>query len=83
MILFFVFCLIQISQIDHDEEIEREKERLREEFERQVSEVRRQFENERLTKEEIQKRYDDLKLQYDCEVDALDANKTENTSNSD
>lgn len=64
------------GQTNHDDEIEREKERLREEFEREMSEIRRQWENERLTKEELQKKYDDLKLQYDCEVDALNANKS-------
>ena len=54
------------GQSNHDEEIEREKERLREEFEREISEIRRQCDAERLTKEDVQKKYEDLKLQYDC-----------------
>lgn len=66
-----------IDRINHDDEIEREKERLREEYEREVSEIRKQFENERLTKEEIQKKYEDLKLQYDCEVETLNSNKSD------
>jgi hypothetical protein len=65
-----------VNQIDRDDELEKEKERLREEFERQVSEIRRQCENERLTKEEIQKKYDDLKVQYDTELDALNTQQT-------
>ncbi|CAF0963143.1 unnamed protein product [Rotaria sordida] len=51
------------------------KERLRVEFEREASELRRQCKDERLTKEELQRRYDDLKGQYDNEIDALNYNK--------
>jgi len=65
-----------VNKIDRDDELEKEKERLREEFERQVSEIRRQCENERLTKEEIQRKYDDLKVQYDTELDALNGQET-------
>ena len=52
--------------------IEKEKERLRAEFERQAFELRQQCESERLTKEELQRKYDDLKGQYETEIDALD-----------
>ena len=64
-----------IPQVDRTEEIENEKERLRLEFEREVSEIRRQCEAERLTKEDIQRKYDDLKVQYDTELDALNTNQ--------
>ncbi|CAF4383162.1 unnamed protein product, partial [Rotaria sordida] len=52
-----------------------EKERLRVEFEREASELRRQCKEERLTKEELQRKYNDLKGQYDNEIDALNYNK--------
>ncbi|CAF3684652.1 unnamed protein product [Rotaria sp. Silwood1] len=61
--------------INHEEDIEKERERLRAEFEREVSEIRRQYEAERLTKEDIQRKYEDLKLQYDSELDALNASR--------
>ncbi|CAF3279197.1 unnamed protein product [Rotaria socialis] len=59
------------SKFDHEEEIEREKERLRAEFEREASELRRQCQEERLTKEELQRKYDGLKGDYDTQIDAL------------
>ena len=68
MIRIFSF---EVSQVDYDEEIEREKERLRAEFEREASELRRQCQAERLTKEELQRKYETLKGQYDNEIDAL------------
>lgn len=40
-----------------------------------MSEIRRQCEAERMTKEEIQKKYDDLKVQYDTELETLTANQ--------
>jgi len=40
-----------------------------------VSEIRRQFEAERGTKEELQRKYDELRVQYDAELDNLNANK--------
>ncbi|CAF4599340.1 unnamed protein product, partial [Rotaria sp. Silwood2] len=55
--------------------IERERERLRAEYEREVSEIRRQYEVERVTKEDLQRKYDDLRLQYDGELDALNATR--------
>ncbi|CAF0925805.1 unnamed protein product [Rotaria sordida] len=64
-----------IIKVDYDEEIEKEKERLRVEFEREASELRRQCKEERLTKEELQRKYNDLKGQYDNEIDALNYNK--------
>ncbi|CAF1072642.1 unnamed protein product [Adineta ricciae] len=64
------------SQFDRDDEIEREKERLRAEFEREVSEVRRQCDSERLTKEELQRQYNNLKKQYDNDLDALSNKQT-------
>ncbi|CAF3719787.1 unnamed protein product [Rotaria sp. Silwood1] len=45
------------------------------EFERETSELRRQCKEERLTKEELQRKYNDLKGQYDNEIDALTYNK--------
>ncbi len=60
-----------MSQIDYDEE----KERLRAEFEREASELRRQCETERLTKQELQRKYNELKEQYDGEIDVLNQNK--------
>ncbi|CAF1331130.1 unnamed protein product [Adineta ricciae] len=59
------------SQIKYDEEIEKEKERLRTEFEREAAELRRQCEEERLTNQELQHRYNDLKEQYDGDINAL------------
>ncbi|CAF1241838.1 unnamed protein product [Rotaria magnacalcarata] len=59
------------SKFDHEEEIEREKERLRAEFEREASELRRQCQEERVTKEELQRKYNDLKGDYDTQIDAL------------
>lgn len=76
------FLLLEVSQVDYDEEIEREKERLRAEFEREASELRRQCQTERLTKEELQRQYEELKGQYDHEIDALNPSKMKNKSSS-
>ncbi len=65
----------QIPPVDREEEIEKERERLRAQYDREVSEIRRQCEAERLTKEEIQRKYDGLKAQYDTELDALNTNQ--------
>ncbi|CAF4248994.1 unnamed protein product [Rotaria socialis] len=68
--------------VNFEEDIERERERLRAEYEREVSEIRRQYEAERLSKEDLQRKYEDLKSQYDTELDALtvDQPKDENVS---
>jgi hypothetical protein len=39
--------------------------------------LRRQCEAERLTKEELQRKYENLKGQYDTEIDALNPNRTQ------
>lgn len=67
-------CLFEVSQVEYDEEIEKEKERLRLQFERETSELRRQCQAERLTKEELQKKYDVLQEQYQTGVNGLTAN---------
>ncbi|UJR31560.1 hypothetical protein I4U23_019047 [Adineta vaga] len=59
-------------QVNYDEEIEREKERLRMEFECEAGELRRQCEDERLTNHELQQKYNDLKEQYDGDINALE-----------
>lgn len=68
------------SQFDYDEEIEKEKERLRVEFERETSALRRQCQNERLTKEELQRKYEDLQGQYDSQIDTLTRTKSKKKS---
>jgi hypothetical protein len=70
-----------VSQVDYDEEIEKEKERLRAEFEREASELRRQCQTERLTKEELERKYEALKGQYNIEIDALNPNKIKKKDN--
>ena len=67
--------------MDYDGEIEREKERLRAEFEREASELRRQCQRERVTKEELQRKYETLKGQYDIEIDALSSNNQNKKKN--
>ena len=69
----FCFFFFKGSQVDYDEEIEKEKERLRVEFEREASELRQQCQAERLTKEELQKKYDSLQEQYQTGVNGLTA----------
>jgi len=70
------------SQFDYDEEIEKEKERLRVEFERETSALRRQCQSERLTKEELQRKYEDLQGQYDSQLDTLTRTKSKKKSSS-
>ncbi len=72
--------LFQVPQIDREDDIEQERERLRAEFEREVSEIRRQCEAERLTKEEIQRQYDILKVQYDNDLETLNTNHNQGKS---
>jgi hypothetical protein len=72
-----VIDLFQVPQVDREDEIEKERERLRAEFEREVSEIRRQCDAERMTKEELQRKYDELKGQYDSELNALETNQNE------
>ncbi len=72
--------LFQVPQIDREDDIEQERERLRAEFEREVSEIRRQCEAERLTKEEIQRQYDILKVQYDNDLETLNTNHNKGKS---
>lgn len=67
--------------MDYDEEIEKEKERLRLQFERETSELRQQCQAERLTKEELQKKYDMLQGQYQSEVNGLTANSRSKKTN--
>jgi hypothetical protein len=59
----------------HTDEIEREKQRLRNDFERESLNIRQQYEAERLTKDDLQKKYDDLKSQYDEQVNLLAGRK--------
>ncbi|CAF0982889.1 unnamed protein product [Adineta steineri] len=70
------------SPVDVDDDLERERERLRAEFEREVSEVRRQCNEERLTKEELQRKYNDLKVQYDHDLESLNYNPNPQSSSS-
>lgn len=65
----------------YDEEIEKEKERLRVEFEREAFELREKFQAERLTKEELQKKYDTLHEQYEAGVSGLTAKTRTKKSN--
>lgn len=73
----------EVSQADYDEEIEKEKERLRAEFEREASELRQQCQAERLTKEELQRKYEVLQGQYDTGIDALNRTKKKSGSTMD
>lgn len=75
------FLFFEGSQVDYDEEIEKEKERLRVEFEREASELRQQCQAERLTKEELQKKYDNLQEQYQTGVNGLTAKNRSKKSN--
>lgn len=45
-----------------------------------MSEIRQQCEAERMTKEEIQRKYDDLRNQYDTELENLTATQTKDSS---
>ena len=68
---FFLQAPIQQFDIDKEDEIESERQRLREQFEREVSELRRQCDVERLSKEELEKQYAELRTKYDSNLDRL------------
>lgn len=48
--------------------IEEEKRQLREEFEQQISEIKSQYEEEKMSKEALQKKMDSIKADYDSQL---------------
>ncbi|CAF0773762.1 unnamed protein product [Brachionus calyciflorus] len=54
------------------EQIESEKEKLREEFEAKILELQNQYEEEKVTKEALMKQIDSIKSQYDKQINSLD-----------
>lgn len=59
------------------EQIEEEKEKLREEFEDKIREIKSQYEEEKMSKEMLQKQMDSLKANYDSQINKLDENEIE------
>lgn len=56
------------------EQIEYEKEKLREEFENKIHELQNQYEEEKMSKEALMKKMDAIKNQYDNQINLLDEN---------
>lgn len=54
------------------DEIEREKQKLKEEFESKLKEVKDQYEEEKMSKEALMKKMESLKSQYDSQINSLD-----------
>lgn len=50
------------------DQIEEEKRKLREEFEEKIAEIKSQYEEEKLSKEALQKNMDTIQAQYDSQL---------------
>ncbi len=54
------------------DQIEEEKQKLREEFEEKIRELKEQYEEEKMSKEALMKQMDAIKLTYDSQINSLD-----------
>ena len=54
------------------DQIEEEKQKLREEFEEKIREIQEQYEEEKMSKEALIKQMDAIKLNYDSQINSLD-----------
>jgi len=63
------------------DQIEEEKQKLREEFEEKIRELKEQYEEEKMSKEALMKQMDAIKSTYDSQINLLDDQPESNIIN--
>jgi hypothetical protein len=64
----------QENMSNNNVEIEEEKRKLREEYEEQIKEIKIQYEEEKMSKEALMKKMENIKNQYDSQLVLLNDN---------